>query len=218
MPKQTLVIEYHCVSHSESKLYLDIPFVSFFFTHSLELWNPTCDEVKKLTIMQFDFTIVTASSNLHRSLASKFKACNVQGRTMICLCLTLSKGRNLIMELGLSVQQHFIWAQLMQLELTIFDTSNNKIYTVPLSCRDTTFPVFETDLLFKSIIDSNEHFDFEYYLGMHADIIHNRHLEAAIIKVQSSKEDTLTWQELPGVKDLLLPAQHIDQPGEYEDN
>ena len=73
-------------------------------------------------------------------------------------------------------------------------------------------------MLFKSIIDSNEHFDFEHYLGKHADIIHNRHLEAAIIKIQSSKEDTLTWQELPAVKDLLLPAQHIDQPGEDEDN
>ena len=78
--------------------------------------------------------------------------------------------------------------------------------------------IVETDLLFKSIIDSYEHFDFEHYLGKHADIIHNRHLEAAIIKIQSSKEDTLTWQELPALKDLLLPAQHIDQPGEDENN
>ena len=76
--------------------------------------------------MQFDFTIGTASSNLHGPLARNFKACNAQGRTMICLCLSLSKQRNLIMVLGLSVQQLFLWAQLMQLEFTMFDTSNNK--------------------------------------------------------------------------------------------
>ena len=128
-----MVIEYHCVSHSESKLYLHFPFLPFFSSHSLDLWNQTCDKVKKLTIMQFDFTIGTASSNLHRSLASKFKACNAQGRTMICLCLSLSKQWNLIMVLGLSVQQHLIWAQLTQLEFTMLDTSNNKFSAVCFS-------------------------------------------------------------------------------------
>ena len=62
-----------------------------------------------------------------------------------------------------------------------------------------------------------EHFDLEHYLGKHADIIHNRHLAAVITKIQSSKEDTLSWQGVPAVKDLLLPAQHIGQPGEEED-
>jgi hypothetical protein len=38
------------------------------------------------------------------------------------------------------------------------------------------------------------------------------------MRIQSSKEETLTWQELPAVKDLLLPVQHINLPGEYEDN
>ena len=128
-----MVIEYHCVSHSESKLYLHFPFVPLFCTHSLELWNQTCDEVKKLTIMQLDFTIGTASSNLHRSLASKLKACNAQGRTMICMCLSFTKQRNLIMVLGLSVQQHLIWVQSMQLEFTMFDTSNNTFSTSCLS-------------------------------------------------------------------------------------
>ena len=82
--------------------------------------------MKKFTIMQFAFTIGTASSNLHRSLASKLKVCNVQGRTMICLCLSLSMWQNLIMVLGLSVQQHLIWAQLMQLDFTMFDFSKKK--------------------------------------------------------------------------------------------
>ena len=99
--------------------------------------------------MRFDLTIGTSSSNLLRSLASKFKACNSQGRKMICLCLSLSKQQNLIIVLGLSVQQHLIWVQVMQLELKMFDTSNNKIFTVPLSCRDTTF------LLLKLICCSN---------------------------------------------------------------
>ena len=93
---------------------------------------------------------------------------------------------------------------------------NFKSVTIELQRHNISY--VETDLLFKSIIDSNEHFDFEHYLGKHADMIHNKHLEAAIIKIQSSKEDTLTGQELPAVKDLLLPAQHIDQPGEDKDN
>ena len=102
-----MVIEYHCVSQSESKLYLHFPFEPFSFTHSLELLSQTCEEVKKFTIMQFDFTIGTASSNLHRSLASKFKACNAQGRDIICLCLSLSKHQNVVMVLGLSILNGF---------------------------------------------------------------------------------------------------------------
>jgi hypothetical protein len=73
-------------------------------------------------------------------------------------------------------------------------------------------------LFSKSIIDSYEHFDFEHYLGKHVNIIHNQYLEAAIIKIQSIKEDALTWQGLPAVKDLLFPAQHINLSGEDEDN
>jgi hypothetical protein len=83
--------------------------------------------------MQFEFTTGTSSSNLHRSLASKSQACNAQGGTMIYLCLLLSKQQNLIMVLGLSVQQQLIWAQLTQLDFTMFDTSNNKSYAVCLS-------------------------------------------------------------------------------------
>jgi hypothetical protein len=83
--------------------------------------------------MHFAFTIGTASSNFHRSLASKFIVCNAQGRAMICLCLSLSKQQNLIMVLGPPVQQHLIWAQVMQLEFTIIDTSNNKFSAVCLS-------------------------------------------------------------------------------------
>ena len=62
---------------------------------------------------------------------------------MICLCLSLSKQQNPIIVLGLSVQQHFIWVQFMQLELTMFDTSNNKFSIVPLSCRNTKFPLLK---------------------------------------------------------------------------
>jgi hypothetical protein len=68
------------------------------------------------------------------------------------------------------------------------------------------------------MIDLYEHFDFEHFIGKHVNIIHNRHFEAAIIKVQSRKEDSLTWQELPAKKDLLLPAQHTNLSGEAEDN
>jgi hypothetical protein len=35
--------------------------------------------------------------------------------------------------LGLSVQQHLLWAQLMQLEFTMFDISINKFSAVCLS-------------------------------------------------------------------------------------
>ena len=79
------------------------------------------------------FTIGMVFSILHRSLASKFKACNAQGRIMICLCLSLSKQQNLIMVLGLSVQQNLISTQLMQLEFTMFDTSNSRFSAVCLS-------------------------------------------------------------------------------------
>ena len=90
--------------------------------------------------------------------------------------------------------------------------------SVTIELQRCNISIAETNLLFKSIIDLYEHFDFECFLGEHAHIIHNRHLESAIIKIQSSKEDTLTCQELPFVKDLLIPTQHIDVPGKDEDN
>ena len=99
----------------------------------------TFDEAKILTIMQFDFTTGTASLNWHRSLASKVKACNAQGRTIIGLYLSLSKWWNLIMVLGLSVQQHLLWAQSTQLEFTTFDTSINKFSTVCCSDENQEF-------------------------------------------------------------------------------
>ena len=37
------------------------------------------------------------------------------------------------MVLGLSVQEHLIWMQLMQMESTLFDSSNNKISAACLS-------------------------------------------------------------------------------------
>ena len=90
--------------------------------------------------------------------------------------------------------------------------------SVTIELQRCNISIAETNLLFNSIIDSYEHFDLECFLGEHAHILHNRHLESAIIKIQSSKEDTLTCQELPFVKDLLIPTQYIDLPGEDEDN
>ena len=45
----------------------------------------------------------------------------------------IKQAKKLIMVLGLSVQEHLIWVQLMQLEFTMFDTSNNKFSAVCLS-------------------------------------------------------------------------------------
>ena len=57
----------------------------------------------------------------------------------------------------------------------------------------------ESDVLFRSIIDT--------YLGTDADIIHNKALEPAVVKIQSNKDNTLTDQEKASVEPLLLQPQ-----------
>ena len=61
----------------------------------------------------------------------------------------------------------------------------------------------ESDVLFKSIIDEYTEFDFEAFLGADANIIHDKVLEKAVLKIQSSKEETLTADEKESVSKLL---------------
>ena len=87
-----------------------------------------------------------------------------------------------------------------------------KSVTIELQRHDMT--IKESNVLFQSIIDSYKDFNFEGYLGADCDIIHDKHLESAIQKIQSKKENTLTDLEKAAVKKLLLPSLLAqDEPG-----
>ncbi|KAL5510407.1 hypothetical protein EMCRGX_G005945 [Ephydatia muelleri] len=72
----------------------------------------------------------------------------------------------------------------------------------------------ESNVLFRSIIDSYPEFAFNHYLGHDADIIHSKDLETAVIKIQANKESTLSIQEKRAVEQLLLPAASHAESGE----
>lgn len=68
--------------------------------------------------------------------------------------------------------------------------------------------------MFQSIIDFYKDFNFEGLLGADCDIIHDKHLESAILKIQSKKENTLTDLEKGAVNKLLLSSLLAqDEPG-----
>jgi hypothetical protein len=56
-----------------------------------------------------------------------------------------------------------------------------KSVTIALQRMDMSMKEF--DVLFRSIIDAYPEFDFDAYLGTDADIIHNKALEAAVVKI-----------------------------------
>ena len=64
----------------------------------------------------------------------------------------------------------------------------------------------ESDVLFRSIIDSYPEFAFDHYLGNKINIIHSKDLETAIVKIHANKENTLIIHEQHAVEQLLLPA------------
>ena len=80
-----------------------------------------------------------------------------------------------------------------------------KSVTIALQRMDMSMK--ESDVLFRSIIDAYPEFDFDAYLGTDADIIHNKALESAVVKIQSNKENTLTDHEKASVEPLLLLPQ-----------
>jgi hAT family C-terminal dimerisation region len=80
-----------------------------------------------------------------------------------------------------------------------------KSVTIALQRMDMSMK--ESDVLFRSIVDAYPEFGFEAYLGTDADIIHNKALEIAVIKIQSNKENTLTDREKESVEPLLLLPQ-----------
>eukprot|EP00731_Ephydatia_muelleri_P013975 Em0007g1285a len=82
----------------------------------------------------------------------------------------------------------------------------------PLQHHDMTMK--ESNVLFRSIIDSYPEFAFNHYLGHDADIIHSKDLETAVIKIQANKESTLSIQEKRAVEQLLLPAASHAESGE----
>jgi hAT family C-terminal dimerisation region len=82
-----------------------------------------------------------------------------------------------------------------------------KSVTIALQRRDMT--IKESDVLFQSIIDAYKDFNFEGYLGAHSDIIHDKPLESAVLKIQSGKENTLTELEKGAVEQLLLPSLQV---------
>ncbi|KAI2512776.1 hypothetical protein MHU86_1564 [Fragilaria crotonensis] len=79
-----------------------------------------------------------------------------------------------------------------------------KSVTIALQRNDMS--IRESDVLFRSIIDAYKDFNFEGYLGANSDIIHDKQLETAILKIQSNKEDTLTDLEKGAVEPLLRPT------------
>ena len=87
-----------------------------------------------------------------------------------------------------------------------------KSVTTALQHHDMTMK--ESDVLFRSIIDSYPEFAFNHYLGHDADIIHSKDLETAVIKIQANKESTLSIHEKRAVEQLLLPAASHAESGE----
>jgi hypothetical protein len=79
-----------------------------------------------------------------------------------------------------------------------------KSVTIALQRHDMS--IKESDVLFRSIIDAYKDFNFEGYLGTDSDIIHDKQLEMAVLKIQSNKENTLTDLEKGAVELLLRPA------------
>jgi hypothetical protein len=90
-----------------------------------------------------------------------------------------------------------------------------KSVTIALQRHNMT--IKESNVLFQSIINAYKDFNFETYLGADCDIIHDKPLESAILKIQSKKENTLTDLEKGAVKELLLPSLLVlDEPGPGE--
>ena len=111
-----------------------------------------------------------------------------------------------IMDLVLTpAQKHNIRARKQTLE-------DFKSVTTALQHHDMTMK--ESDVLFRSIIDSYPEFAFNHYLGHDADIIHSKDLETAVIKIQANKESTLSIHEKRAVEQLLLPAASHAESGE----
>ena len=76
-----------------------------------------------------------------------------------------------------------------------------KSVTIALQRHDMS--IKESDVLFWSIINAYTDFNFEtYLLGTDSNIIHDKQLEMAVLKIQSNKENTLTNLE-KGAVELL---------------
>ena len=75
--------------------------------------------------------------------------------------------------------------------------------SVTIALQGVDMSIKESDVLFRSIIDEYTEFDFEAFLGADANIIHDKVLEKAVLKIQSSKEETLTADEKESVSKLL---------------
>jgi hAT family C-terminal dimerisation region len=84
-----------------------------------------------------------------------------------------------------------------------------KYVTIALQRHDMT--IKESDVLFRSIINAYKDFNFETHLGAHSDIMHDKPLESAVLKIQSNKENTLTDLEKGAVEKLLRRSLSVQQ-------
>lgn len=85
--------------------------------------------------------------------------------------------------------------------------------TVALQSQDMT--LVKSDSIFKEVISKVTTFDFDKYIGLNADIVHNKLLESALIKIQGGNESYLTEEESL----VVLPLKKvvaIDNDGMYK--
>ncbi len=92
--------------------------------------------------------------------------------------------------------------------------SDFKSVTESLQREDAT--IGESQILFRSLIDTYLNFDFNSYISTEASIVHSRAFEDAIISIQSGSEHEMLSSEEAAVRRLKMP--NTDRRDEDDDS